>query len=153
REKQSDNLPRVKLQTNKGDVIVELFKADAPDAASGFIKFVDAKGLDGAVLFPTTGEGYTSAVQIGVKPEVLNSLSSENRKPNLRMHFRGTISLTSSPESKLLIALCPVPEWNEKNIVLGRVLDAGEELDQVLENASDRTEPLALRITHASILR
>ena len=46
-EAEADNLPRVKLATNKGDIVVELFENQAPIATANFISLVEKHAYDG----------------------------------------------------------------------------------------------------------
>src|SRR5262249_27501089 len=43
-EAKADDLPRVKLHTTRGDIVVELFENDAPNTVANFVNLVE-KGL------------------------------------------------------------------------------------------------------------
>ena len=46
-EAQANDLPRVLLKTNRGNIIVELFENEAPNTVANFISLVEGKKYDG----------------------------------------------------------------------------------------------------------
>ena len=49
-EAQADDLPRVKFETSKGDVVIELFENEAPQAVANFITLVKKGFYDGVIV-------------------------------------------------------------------------------------------------------
>jgi len=49
-EAKADDLPRVKLVTSKGDIVVELFENEAPNAIASFIDLCEKKFYDGTTF-------------------------------------------------------------------------------------------------------
>ena len=70
REMLPDNLfPMVKLETSKGDIVVELNRMRAPASTNNFLRYVLEKEYDGTIFhrvmpgFVVQGGGYTSDIQ------------------------------------------------------------------------------------------
>lgn len=49
-EAKADDLPRVKLRTSKGDIVIELFENEAPQATANFITLVKSGFYDGVTF-------------------------------------------------------------------------------------------------------
>ncbi|MBL9123637.1 MAG: peptidylprolyl isomerase, partial [Planctomycetaceae bacterium] len=47
KEGEADDLPRVVLKTNRGDITLELFENEAPNTVANFVALVDKKFYDG----------------------------------------------------------------------------------------------------------
>lgn len=139
--KGEERLPRVQLSTSKGDIELELFENEAPNAVANFISLVDKKYYDGIAFHrvipsfmaqggdPNTkdndprndgqgGPGYT------IKCEVF--------KPNARMHFQGSLSMAHAGRdtggSQFFLThlptghLNPDPDKDVGHTVFGRVV-------------------------------
>src|SRR5262249_7970782 len=94
-EAEKNDLPRVKMTTSKGDMVIELFENEAPETVGNFISLVESGFYDGKVfhrVLPnfmaqggcpkgdgTGGPGY--------------HIYCECFKPEARMHFRGSLSM------------------------------------------------------------
>ena len=61
REAEADDLPRVKLTTTKGDIVVELFENEAPDTVGNFISLVK-KGFYDDLTFHRVLAGFMAQV-------------------------------------------------------------------------------------------
>lgn len=98
----ASTLPRVKLQTTEGDIVVELNPAKAPKTVENFLQYVDDKSYDGTIFhrvidnFMIQGGGLTEDMQQKTTraPIVLESDNSLKNE-------RGTIAMarTSMPNS------------------------------------------------------
>ena len=133
KETQADNLPRVLIRTNKGDITIELFEDHAPNTVANFISLVKmgfykdvpfhrvlpgfmAQGGD-----PTGsgsgGPGYAIDCECYVKPG----------QPIPRKHFRGSISMANAGRdtngSQFFLMFGPVTYLNGRHTVFGRVID------------------------------
>jgi hypothetical protein len=49
-EEKADDLPRVKIETSKGTIVVELFENEAPNAVANFISLIEKHFYDGTVF-------------------------------------------------------------------------------------------------------
>jgi cyclophilin family peptidyl-prolyl cis-trans isomerase len=129
-EDKANNLPKVKLTTSKGDIVVVLFENEAPIATANFINLVEKKYYDGLKfhrVLPgfmaqggdpkgdgTGGPGYT--------------IPDEFRQANHRMHFRGSLSMAKSNEddsggSQFFLTFVPTSHLDGKHTVFGRVVE------------------------------
>jgi cyclophilin family peptidyl-prolyl cis-trans isomerase len=134
RESRSKHLPRVKLQTNKGDVVIELFKDDAPETVAGFISIVEAHKLNDVPL-KKISDGMVKALQISADDSPLESPKAEVSRKSSRLHFHGSLSVgkfDSSAGTKIVVSLQPVPEWDAKNSVFGRVVEGMSTVEEIL---------------------
>ena len=138
KETQADNLPRVLIRTNKGDITLELFEDHAPNSVANFISLVK-KGFYKDVPFhrvlpgfmaqggdPTGtgggGPGYAIDCECYVKPG----------QPTPRKHFRGSISMANAGPntngSQFFLMFGPVTHLNGRHTVFGRVIEGIEVL-------------------------
>ncbi len=108
-EAKADDLPRVKFQTSKGDIVLELFENEAPNAVGNMISLVKKGFYDGVVfhrVLPhfmaqggdpdgvgTGGPGYT--------------IPCECQQENARMHFRGSLSMAHAGRDTGGLAVLP----------------------------------------------
>ncbi len=163
KEAAADDLPRVKLTTSKGDIVIELFENEAPETVANFISLVKKPFYDGLTFHRvlsnfmaqggcpvgdgTGGPGYT--------------IYDEFDKPDARAHFRGSLSMakTTAPNSggsQFFIAFRPVPQLNGRHTVFGRVIEGMDVVDQLQRRNPDDQEhekPEPDRIIKAEVLR
>ncbi|MEN6384623.1 MAG: peptidylprolyl isomerase [Phycisphaerales bacterium] len=93
---------KVRISTNKGDIVVELNPEKAPVTCENFLKYVDAKFYDGTVFhrvikdFMIQGGGMTA----DMRPKQTNPPIVNEAKNGLK-NDRGTIAMarTSDPDS------------------------------------------------------
>jgi cyclophilin family peptidyl-prolyl cis-trans isomerase len=137
-EAKADDLPRVRLETSKGDVVIELFENEAPQAVANFITLVK-KGYYNGVVFHRVlpmfmaqggdprgdgsgGPGYT--------------IRDECRQPNYRYHFRGSLSMAKTAEpdtggSQFFLTFVPTPHLDGKHTVFGRLIEGVDVLGEL----------------------
>lgn len=161
REAEADDLPRVKLTTTKGEVIVELFENEAPDTVGNFVSLVKSGFYDG-LSFHRVIAGFMAQ---GGCPEGDGSggpgyrIYDEVDRPGARQHFRGVLSMakTNAPHSggsQFFITFRPTPHLNGVHTVFGRVLEGMDVVDslQRIEPGSD-TQDEPDRILKAEVIR
>jgi cyclophilin family peptidyl-prolyl cis-trans isomerase len=146
-EAKADDLPRVKLHTTQGDIVLELFENEAPNTVANFISLVEnglydntqfhrvipgfvAQGGDPLSKDPTKYEGQ---IGHGGPPY---TIPSESSAPNHREHFRGSLSMAlgegpDSGGSQYFIALAPTAPLDGKFTVFGRVTDGLDVLSKL----------------------
>lgn len=136
REARTDDLPRVRLTTSKGEIDIELFENEAPNTVGNFVELVGRKFYDGLSFHRVIpnfmaqggdpkgdgsgGPGYTFKDELG---------------KGHRLHFRGSLSMANSGPhtngSQFFITHLP-PEWlNGKHTVFGRVIKGLEVADRL----------------------
>ena len=148
-EAKADDLPRVKITTSQGDVMVELFENEAPNTVANFISLVE-KGFYNGTPFHrviggfmaqggdptgtgTSGPGYAIACEVG--------------KPGARKHFLGTLSMAhAGPDtggSQFFLTFRPTEHLDGKHTVFGRVIDGFDVLPKLMRTQDDQGLPVA----------
>jgi cyclophilin family peptidyl-prolyl cis-trans isomerase len=139
-EAKADDLPRVKLTTSKGDIVLELFENEAPDTVGNFISLVE-KGFYNGLSFHrvlknfmaqggdpkgdgTGGPGYT--------------IYCECHKAERRRHFQGTISMAHAGRdtggSQFFLTFRQTPHLDDTpncHTCFGRVIEGMEVLSKL----------------------
>ena len=128
-EAEADNLPRVKLATTKGDVVIELFENEAPQAVASFLSLVK-KGFYDGVVFHRVLPGFMAQ---GGDPTGTGSggpgysIRCECYAPNLRRHFRGSLSMAHAGRdtggSQFFLTFVPTTFLDGRHTVFGRVVE------------------------------
>ena len=161
-ESKADDLPRVLISTNKGDMEVELFENEAPNTVANFITLVE-KGFYNGLTFHrvlpafmaqggdpkgdgTGGPGYT--------------IADECSQPNHRLHFRGSLSMAKEAQpntggSQFFITFVPTSHLDGVHTVFGRVIKGMDVLARIQRRdpASKGDIPDADKIIEAKVLR
>ncbi len=143
-EAQANDLPRVRLKTTKGDIVLELFENEAPNTVANFITLVD-QGFYNGVAFHrvipqfmaqdcTGGPGYT--------------IPDECTLPNHRLHFRGSLSManTGQPDtggSQFFLTFLPTRHLDGKHTVFGRVIEGMDVLAKLQRRDPESPNPPA----------
>jgi cyclophilin family peptidyl-prolyl cis-trans isomerase len=128
-EAKADDLPRVKLSTTKGDIVIELFENEAPQSVANFLSLVK-KGFYDGVTFHRVIPGFMAQ---GGDPEGTGAggpgytIRDEHRQPNYRHHFRGTLSMakTQAPNSggsQFFLTFVPTTHLDGAHTAFGRVI-------------------------------
>ena len=159
-ESKADDLPRVLLKTNKGDIEIELFENEAPNTVANFITLVE-KGFYNGLTFHrvlanfmaqggdprgdgTGGPGYT--------------IPCECYQPNFRLHFRGSLSMANAGRdtggSQFFITFVPTDYLDGKHTVFGRVIKGFDVLAKIQRRDPEEANPPDPdKIIEAKVLR
>ena len=144
-EEKKDDLPRVKLSTSKGDIVLELFEDQAPETVGNFISLVEKKFYDGTTFHRvlknfmaqggdpkgdgTGGPGY--------------QIFCECFKEDYRRHFRGSLSMAHSGRdtggSQFFLTFRPTAHLNGKHTCFGRVIEGMDVLAKLQRRDPDAT--------------
>lgn len=102
KEKEADDLPRVLLKTDRGDIELELFENEAPNTVANFVSLVEAGKYDGT-LFHRVIPGFMAQ---GGDPNSLDkdpnndggggpgyTIACECYTDKARKHFQGSLSM------------------------------------------------------------
>lgn len=162
-EAKADDLPRVLLKTNKGDLVVELFENEAPNTVANFLTLVEKGYFDGLEfhrVMPhfmaqggdpkndgTGGPGYT--------------IPDEQKLPEHRNHFRGSLSMANTGQpnsggSQFFVMFRPTMHLNGRHAVFGRVMEGFDVLAKIQRNRDENDEPTGDKpdkIVSAKVLR
>jgi len=129
KEAAANDLPRVRIVTSKGEIVVELFENEAPETVANFISLVEQKFYDGLtfhrVLPGFMAQGGCPAGDGTGGPGY--NIYCECYKDNHRKHFRGSLSMAHAGKdtggSQFFLTFLPTPSLNGKHTVFGRVIE------------------------------
>ena len=159
-EAKADNLPRVLLKTNKGDIVIELFEDQAPNTVANFISLVQ-KGFYRDVPFHRVMPGFMAQ---GGDPRGDGtggpgySIACECYRPDHRLHFRGSLSMAhrgrDTGGSQFFLTFVPTPNLDGLHTVFGRVVEGLDVLAKLQRRKPDDAEaPRPDKIIEAKVLR
>ncbi|MFN0020885.1 MAG: peptidylprolyl isomerase [Pirellulaceae bacterium] len=160
-EAAKDDLPRVKVTTNKGVIVIELFENEAPDTVGNFISLVEKKFYDGLTFHRvlshfmaqggdpkgdgTGGPGY--------------QIYCECQKPEYRRHFRGSLSMAHAGRdtggSQFFLTFRQTPELDGRHTCFGRVIEGLDVLAKIQRKDPDMTDASIIpdKIVTAEVVR
>ncbi|HLA85000.1 MAG TPA: peptidylprolyl isomerase [Thermoguttaceae bacterium] len=137
REAQADDLPRVLLKTNKGDIEVELFENEAPNTVANFVSLVE-KGFYNGLTFHRVLPGFMAQ---GGCPKgdgsggPGHSIACECYRPDYRQHFRGTLSMAHAGRdtggSQFFLTFIPTSHLDGRHTAFGRVVKGMDVLAKI----------------------
>jgi cyclophilin family peptidyl-prolyl cis-trans isomerase len=158
-EEKKNDLPRVKLTTTKGDIVIELFEDQAPDTVGNFVSLVE-KGFYNDKIFHrvlpnfmaqggcpkgdgTGGPGYT--------------IPCECYREDYRRHFRGSLSMAHAGRdtggSQFFLTFRPTPHLNGKHTCFGRVIEGMDVLAKLERRDPDNPGAEPDKIVTAEVVR
>ncbi len=142
REGVANDLPRVKLTTSQGEIVLELFENEAPNTVANFISLIEA-GFYNNLSFHRVLEGFMA--QSGC-PQGTGmggpgyTIACECYSPEARRHFPGSISMAKSTQRDSggsQFFLCfnrseDVRRLDGKHTVFGRIVSGMDILKKIL---------------------
>ncbi len=165
-EAEKNDLPRVRLETPRGEIVLELFEDQAPYTVANFIELVESGFYDGTRFHrvipgfmaqggdPNTRDGASGVAGQGGPGYTIPDESSRTDK---RKHFAGRLAMAkpgdpdragkakpNSAGSQFYITVVPTSHLDEEYTVFGRVLE-GESTARALKGDD--------LVTSASVLR
>lgn len=160
KEAEADDLPRVKLETSKGTIVIELFENEAPDTVGNFISLVESGFYEGLKFHRVEPQFMAQ----GGCPEGTGSggpgykIRCECYGKNHRNHFRGSLSMAHAGRdtggSQFYLTFVPTPHLNGKHTVFGRVIEGLEVLEKIQRKPGmGSLPPAADTIIKATVLR
>ena len=158
-EEKADDLPRVKIETTKGTIVVELFENEAPNTVANFISLVENQFYNGTPfhrVIPqfmaqggdptgtgTSGPGYT--------------IDCECDLPNARKHFLGSLSMAHAGKdtggSQFFLTFRPTEHLDGRHTVFGRLIEGFDVLPKITRTEGPQARPTQDKIISAEILR
>ena len=132
----SEKLPRIQIQTNRGDIIIEMFEDEAPNTVANMISLIEKGYYDGLNfhrVIPnfmiqggcphgtgTGGPGYDF---------------DDECTPERRHDSAGVLSMANAGPgtngSQFFITHCPTPHLDGKHTVFGKVIEGQEVVDEI----------------------
>jgi cyclophilin family peptidyl-prolyl cis-trans isomerase len=160
-EKKADDLPRVKLTTTKGEIVVELFENEAPQSVANFLTLVKQGFYNDTpfhrVLPQFMAQGGAKTDDGSGGPGYM--IRCECYTPNYRRHFRGTLSMAhrgrDTGSSQFFLTFAPTAHLNGQHTAFGRVIEGMEVLGDLQHRSPEheRNPPKADRIVKAEVIR
>jgi len=141
-------LPRVKLETTKGDILLELFENEAPNTVANFVNLVE-KGFYDGVVFHRVLEGFMAQ---GGDPDGTGSggpgytIPCECYQENHRQHFRGSLSMAKgsardSGGSQFFLTFVPTDHLDGAHTVFGRIIEGFDVLSKLQRRDPESPNP------------
>jgi cyclophilin family peptidyl-prolyl cis-trans isomerase len=129
-ESNTDDLPRVKLTTSEGDIIVELFENHAPNTVANFINLIQTKRFFDDKSFHLVKSGQYAQTGSPNNDGIGGAgykIECECFREQIRHHFRGSLSMITSGKdqgsSQFIITHQPNSIWDGRYTVFGRVIE------------------------------
>ena len=155
-------LPRVKIETEVGDVVIELFENQAPQTVGNFIALVE-QGWYNDLAFHRVIPGFMAQ---GGCPKGDGTggpgyaIYCECDREDYRKHFRGTLSMAKEPAkntggSQFFLTFVPTPHLNGRHTAFGRVIEGMDVLKKIKRRdpSAGPTMPEPTKIIKAEVLR
>ena len=165
-EAKADDLPRVKLETEQGDIILELFENEAPNTVANFITLVE-KGFYNDLNFHRVIEGFMAQ---GGRPEgdanggpgyFIPCECYDN--PNVRRHYKYSLSMahggrdTGGSQFYIAFNSASTDHLDFMHTVFGRLIEGEEVLEKIArtEDKNKNAIPGAVptKIINAEVIR
>ncbi len=153
--------PQIKIKTELGDIIIELYKDDAPITVNNFLKYIEEGRLDNSTFYrivrddnQNTQHNKIQVIQGGLfeddHPLMLSAIEHETTKSTGIQHSRGTISMAryepGTATSEFFICIADEPELDfggSRNkdkagfAAFGRVISGMEIVDKIHQSSAD----------------
>jgi cyclophilin family peptidyl-prolyl cis-trans isomerase len=136
-EAEADDLPRVKVETNEGDIVIELFENQAPNSVANFISLVEKGYYDGTPFhrvlpgFMAQGGDPTGSGSGGPGYHI----ACECYRDDARHHFRGTLSMAHAGRdtggSQFFLTFVRTSHLDGKHTAFGRVIEGLDVLSHI----------------------
>ena len=160
KEAEADNLPRVKMSTTQGDLVIELYENEAPDTVGNFVNLVEKKFYDGLPFHRVLPHFMAQ----GGDPQGDGSggpgyhIFCECYREDARDHFAGTLSMAHAGKntggSQFFLTFQATPHLDGKHTVFGRVIEGKDVLPKITRREPGGLQaPDADRILKAEVIR
>jgi len=147
-EAEADDLPRVKLTTSAGEIVVELFENEAANTVANFVSLVERGFYDGTPFHRVIG-GFMAQ---GGDPTGTGSggpghaIACECEKSGARLHFRGSLSMAHAGKdtggSQFFLTFRPTDHLDGRHTVFGRVIEGDEVLARLSRTQDAEGRPV-----------
>lgn len=164
-----NDLPRVELKTNKGDIILELFENEAPETVGNFISVVESGHYDGVLFhrvmedFMAQSGGFVADENGKEKRKPLDyTIECECDEPDYRLHFTGSLSMahTGAPNTgsaQFFLTFRRTSRLDKLHTCFGRVIKGSKTLELIArthdQNDQRMPDVKADKIISAKVLR
>lgn len=138
KEAAADDLPRVKLETEVGDIVVELYENEAPETVANYISLVESGYFDNTTFYSVIQK---ASIAHGSKTGSDHDspgyrIYSEADKADRRFPFRGTLTMfepnkNNQGGSVYTIALKTLPNFDGHYTTFGRIIEGFDTLPKI----------------------
>lgn len=161
KEAAADDLPRVKLETSEGDIVIELFENQAPNTVANFVSLVE-KGFYDGLTFHRVLANFMAQ---GGDPEGTGTggpgynIACECYREDYRRHFRGTLSMAHAGKdtggSQFFLTFLPTSMLDGRHTAFGRVIEGMDVLEKLtrIDPQNPRPDITPSKIVKATVLR
>lgn len=147
-EATADDLPRIRIKTSAGDLVVELFENEAPNTVANFLSLVE-KGFYAGTPFHRVIPEFMAQ---GGDPTGRGSggpgyvIPCETGEPHARKHFRGSLSMAHAGKdtggSQFFLTFRPTEHLDGKHTVFGRVIEGFDVLPKIHRTQAPDGRPI-----------
>lgn len=155
----ANKLPRVKMETDAGDFVIELFENEAPETVGNFINLVE-KGYYDDLNFHRVMSGFMAQGgcpngngQGGPGYKIYCECILENH----RNHWRGSLSMAKTSArntggSQFFFNFVPTPHLNGDHTVFGRIVEGMDNLAKIEKRDPEKPNAPFTKIIRAEVL-
>jgi cyclophilin family peptidyl-prolyl cis-trans isomerase len=146
-EAAKDDLPRVKIVTDAGEMVVELYEDQAPNTVANFVSLVE-KGFYDGLTFHRVLPNFMAQ---GGDPDGTGaggpgySIACECYREGARMHFADTLSMAHAGKdtggSQFFITFRRTPHLDGRHTAFGRVIEGKDVLAKLQRRDPDSPGP------------
>ena len=158
-EAKTNDLPRVRLTTNKGELVVELFENEAPNTVKNFVTLVE-KGFYDGLTFHRVLPNFMAQ---GGCPDGTGAggpgyqIPCECYADDARFHFRGTLSMAHAGKdtggSQFFLTFLPTPHLDKRHTAFGRVIEGFDVLSKLQRRDPQAPQGEPDKILDAEVIR
>mgnify|MGYP001586358212 CR=1 FL=1 len=133
------------IETNLGNIKVELFSKEAPDTAANFIKLAEKGYYDGVIFhrvipgFMIQGGDPTGTGRGGPGYTILDEFN-----PKLRHNKAGMLSMANAGPatggSQFFITLAATPHLDDRHAIFGQVVEGQDVVKKIGDAPRDRSD-------------
>ena len=142
-----NDLPRVRIETNKGDIVIELFENEAPNTIGNFVSLVEANYYDD-MLFHRVMENFMAqggGFKLDEKGQEYQTkgpgytIKCECHTEDKRLHFTNSLSMAhlgpkDTGAAQFFITFERTTFLDGKHTCFGRVISGQEVLESMTRN-------------------
>lgn len=159
-EAKADDLPRVKFETTKGEIVIELFENEAPQSTANFLSLVKQGYYDGLDFHRVLPDFMAQGGDNGRGPGY--TIRCECYQPNYRKHFRGSISMAKpafperdSGSAQFFLCFVPTKHLDGRHTAFGRIVEGIEVIGdlQKIDPSQQGPYPTPDKIIKGTVLR
>jgi len=157
----SEPLPQVRMNTSKGEILLELFEDDAPNTVANFVSLVESGFYDGVVVHRVVPNFVVQAGDPLTKDPAKKSRWGTGGpgycidcelKSNPQKHEAKVLSMAHAGRntggSQFFITHKPAPHLDGEHTVFGRVIDGADVVDRIREGDAIETATIESKRAH-----